>query len=152
MSIIDDALSALEAAGVETDGWRITQSILTDNPDTVIVLVETGGAPDLSDGTKYDEAYFQATVRGPGSEAARAKAQEVFAALNDGAVDNTVYVFAEGQILDLAEDRRGRHVYSVNFRALRERVIVVVTFRILQETGDAILQENGDYILLESAA
>ncbi|MFN3925041.1 MAG: minor capsid protein [Pseudarthrobacter sp.] len=118
----------IEAGAVEgATGWILAKSYLPPDPDKVVLLVETGGAPP---GTRItaDFPTFQVRVRGEphGYEEARTKLGEIQGVLHkaQGVLGGAYFVFvlAATGPLDLGIDRQtNRPEIAQNYRAMRSR-------------------------------
>lgn len=127
MALLDDILTRLVSEGAVrgSTGWGAQLSVMTDDPDQLVVLFERGGEePDLSESTYDDQLVFEVQVRAArfGYAAARTKVQDVFDALNDAAPTGYAYVFArEAGPRQLGYDKQNRPVLSMTFEAMKER-------------------------------
>ena len=128
MALLDDVAAFLDAQGVTggATGWTAFKSFVPPSPDQVVVVTETGGGePDQTDGDRFEEITFQVRVRGAPMDyaGARAKAREVYLALNDAALGaDYVYCYAtQAGPAPLGYDSNDRPELTWNFRALVRR-------------------------------
>lgn len=127
MSILDEIADQLTNEGVVggADGWIVAKAFEPPTPDTIITIYETGGgAPDQTDGTRYDIPTIQVRLRGDayGYELAKIKMNAVFDALNDATITGYTYIYsAQSGPIALGHDVNTRPIFTMNFIAMRER-------------------------------
>ena len=125
MAFLDDLATALDAAAVTggVTGWTALKAFLANDPDKVVNLTETGGAPSEQGETGYDFPSFQALVRSTAFDyvGARTKADAVVTALNATQVGTTVYVYSRHPPLPIGYDQNDRPMISLNFDCMKVR-------------------------------
>lgn len=121
-----DIATMLEAAGVGSFGFTLFVSMLPQDPDLCIAVIDTGGAEpvDSLTGIIFEEPTIQVRVRAGDYSAAYSKAKEVFDALHakhNTTESGTYYprIRAMSGILSLGRDARNRSEFSLNFRLYR---------------------------------
>jgi hypothetical protein len=113
-----------------TEAWKITHRELVPSPDTAIAVVPTGGGTQFAVADNpLDRPTFQVMVRAAANSSTglEQKVNDVITALNlysgtpsTGGAEY-VDIQKEGDALYLGRDENQRPVYSLNFRAIRER-------------------------------
>jgi Bacteriophage minor capsid protein len=119
MSAFLDAVAAhLTTAGVASSSWPAHKHAAQNDPDTAITLYETGGPVEHASDRSWAEPSFQAVARALTIKLARDKAEAVRLALDAAAVSGFDHFIAtQATPLYLGPDERGRHRFSINFRA-----------------------------------
>lgn len=125
MAFLDDLASALDTASVTggVTGWVATKAYMPNDPDKIVHLTETGGAPSEQGEVGYDHPSFQALVRGAALdyETARTKADAVIASLNNTQTGSTVFIYHRHPPLPIGYDQNDRPLISINFDAMKVR-------------------------------
>lgn len=126
MAFLDDLATQLDAAAVTggATGWTALKAFMSNDPDKVVVLTESGGAPSEQGEVGYDFPSFQALVRSSAYDyaTARTKADAVISALNNTQVGSTVFIFSRHAPLPIGYDQNNRPMISINFDAMKVRV------------------------------
>lgn len=132
MALLDDILTQLVTDSVVrgATGWEIVLSYMPPEQEKMLAVYEQGGgAPDQTDGTRYDMPTFQVRGRGESIKdvddpysTLRAKMQEVFDSLNDSVISGYVYMFADSSApIPIGYDANLRPEMTWNFSAMKAR-------------------------------
>lgn len=122
MALLEDINTKLEADGVTggATGWSTRIGAVTDAPDQIVVLAETGGfGPDQFGSTKSGVQTFQVRVRSARRtySTARSKMQDVFDSLNDATISGHTFTYAlSSGPFYMGEDGVERPEFVQNFK------------------------------------
>lgn len=133
-NLLDQIINKLTTDGIigGSTGWVGQKSLLTPEPDKLVVVYDTGGLPaDIvkSSETKYDQPTFQVRVRSTAFDyqGARDKMQDVFNSLHSNEPvaasgdPKFVYMYCQNSApLPLGLDDQNRPGMTLNFRCMRE--------------------------------
>jgi hypothetical protein len=123
MKIVEDIAAYLEAAGMETGGFRVYRYEMPDTPNDSICVYEYGGAaPRFShSGMDYENQSVQIVVRSQLYQTARDRIEDIFLLLSS----LVNFSFAQKMFLRFApvqspfplgpKDNQNRHRMVVNF-------------------------------------
>ena len=130
MVLLDDIATKLTDDGIAggSTGFVVFKSVMPDDQDKAVAIFETAGDPPDAEHTGGVTAHeypgFQIRVRGAaeyGTEDARQKAKDVFAALHNANIAGFVFVVASSSVLFLGHDEKNRPEFAVNFDSMREQ-------------------------------
>ena len=126
MALLDDIVTKLKDGGVVagSTGFNIYKSLLPDNPDQAVAVIETGGdPPDETTGDEHEFPTFQILVRGKewDYETARSKMAGVVTELDNATISGFVYLFPNQSPLALPYDEKNRPIISMNFRTMKKK-------------------------------
>lgn len=137
MGIVADVQTYLQAAGIVDDSssepWPSVRRRVHDGSDRLVIITEDGGfepetpaPPGTLGDSALKEPAVQVRIRGEqwDSDAAQAKAQEVFDALHGlmrVEINGTYYMRIKAQTaqpLFIGFDEKGRPEFTISFRAV----------------------------------
>ena len=124
----EDIKDILESSSINvgtfnaSSGWSICISEMPNNPNTCILIKDTGGSGDSNPNYSYEYPTIQVLIRGNknGYLATYSKAEEVKLALN-GLTNETlnsaryIQILCRGDIIPIGKDESERPLFSVNF-------------------------------------
>lgn len=117
--LLESIAAYLEARGYGVQGESIFIGTMPEQPDNCLALFDTGGfAPELACDIEYPT--FQVLVRGTSYMMTRSKIDNIYRLLH-GNTELALLLQAMQNPAAIGQDEAGRHEFSVNFRAIKNR-------------------------------